>query len=81
MATPWSAPYDVMPDVRGEVWAGGMFTDRVARLDPKAGEITEYLMPRSTNMRRVWVDSSTTPPTFWSGSNHGASIVKVEPLD
>jgi virginiamycin B lyase len=81
VATPWSAPYDVMPDARGEVWAGGMFTDRVARLDPKAGEITEYLMPRSTNMRRVWVDSSTTPPTFWSGSNHGASIVKVEPLD
>ena len=81
VATPWSAPYDVMPDARGEVWAGGMFTDRVARLDPKAGEITEYLMPRSTNMRRVWVDSATTPPTFWSGSNHGASIVKVEPLD
>jgi len=29
----------------------------------------------------VWVDNSTTPVTFWAGSNHGASIVKVEPLD
>jgi streptogramin lyase len=81
VATPWTAPYDVMPDERGEVWAGGMFTDRVARLDPKTGQVTEYLLPRSTNMRRVYVDSATTPPTFWTGSNHGASIVKLEPLD
>jgi hypothetical protein len=29
----------------------------------------------------VWVDYSTNPVTFWVGSNHGASIVKVEPLD
>jgi streptogramin lyase len=81
LTTPWSAPYDVAPDDRGQVWAGGMFTDRVARLDPKTGEITEYLLPRSINIRRVYVDSSTTPPTFWAGSNHGASIVKMEPLD
>jgi streptogramin lyase len=81
VATPWSAPYDVMPDDHGEVWAGGMFTDRVARLDPKTSQIIEYLLPRSTNIRRVHVDSSTTPPTFWTGSNHGASIVKMEPLD
>jgi virginiamycin B lyase len=81
VATPWSAPYDVMPDDHGDVWAGGMFTDRVARLDPKTGRITEYLLPRSTNIRRVYVDSSMTPPTFWTGSNHGASIVKMEPLD
>jgi len=26
------------------------------------------------------VDNSTSPVTFWVGSNHGASIVKVEPL-
>jgi len=81
LATPWSAPYDVMPDEQGGVWAGGMFTDRVARLDPGTSQITEYLLPRSTNIRRVFVDSATTPPTFWAGSNHGASIVKVEPLD
>jgi streptogramin lyase len=81
VATPWSAPYDVTPDGHGEVWAGGMFTDRVVRLDPTTGWITEYLLPRSTNIRRVYVDSSTTPATFWTGSNHGASIVKLEPLD
>jgi len=27
------------------------------------------------------VDSSTERPVLWIGSNHGASIVKVEPLD
>jgi virginiamycin B lyase len=81
VATPWSAPYDVAPDDHGEVWAGGMFTDRVVRLDPKTGRIAEYLLPRSTNIRRVYVDSQTTPATFWTGSNHGASIVKMEPLE
>jgi hypothetical protein len=38
-------------------------------------------MPKDTNMRRVFVDNTTTPVTFWTGSNHAASIVKVEPLD
>jgi streptogramin lyase len=53
----------------------------VVRLDPKSGEAVEYPLPRDTNMRRMFVDNSTTPPTFWVGSNHGASIVRVEPLD
>ena len=34
-----------------------------------------------TNMRTVFIDNSTTPVTFWTGSNHGAALVKVEPLD
>jgi hypothetical protein len=38
-------------------------------------------MPAHTNVRRVWVDNKTTPVTFWVGSNHAASIVKLEPLD
>jgi hypothetical protein len=29
----------------------------------------------------VFVDNSTTPVTFWVGSNHGASVVKLEPLN
>jgi virginiamycin B lyase len=58
-----------------------MSTDRVLRLDPKGGRSTEYLLPRTTNMRRVFVDNSTTPVTFWVGNNHGASIIKLEPFD
>ena len=79
--TPESWPYDVAADTHGAVWAGGEYSDRVMRLDPGTGDITEYLLPRFTNIRRVFVDSSTTPATFWVGNNHGASIVKLEPQD
>jgi hypothetical protein len=58
-----------------------MFSDRVVRVNTTTGEAVEYLLPRSTNMRRVFVDNSTTPVTFWVGNNHGASIVKVEPQE
>jgi virginiamycin B lyase len=79
--TPWSAPYDIAYDKNGEAWTGSMLTDRILRLDPKTDQFTEYLLPRPTNIRRVFVDSSTTPVTFWVGSNHGASIIKLEPLE
>jgi streptogramin lyase len=79
--TEGSWPYDVTADKNGEAWSGGEFTDSVQRLNPKTGEFVEYLLPRFTNIRRVFVDNSTTPVTFWVGNNHGASIVKLEPLD
>jgi streptogramin lyase len=68
-------------DKGGNLYTGGMTTDRLAKIDPKTGQDTEYLMPRDTNMRRVFADDSTTPATIWTGSNHGAAIVKIEPLD
>lgn len=79
--TPWSAPYDAVVDKNGDAWTGSMLTDRIARLDTKTGQFTEYPLPRSTNIRRVFVDDSKNPGTLWVGNNHGASIVKVEPLD
>jgi streptogramin lyase len=81
LPTAWSQPYDAITDRNGEAWTGSMLSDRVARLDPKSGEFVEYLLPRRTNIRRVFVDNTTTPVSFWVGNNHGASIVKVEPLD
>ena len=77
----WSSPYDVITDRNGEAWTGSMLSDRVTRLNPETGQSINYLLPRNTNIRRVFVDNSTTPVTFWAGSNHGASIVKVEPLE
>jgi len=77
----WSAPYDVQLDKNEEAWTGSMLSDQVTRLNTKSGEVVQYLLPRSTNIRRVFVDNTTTPVTFWVGSNHGASIVKLEPLD
>jgi virginiamycin B lyase len=81
MPTRWTNPYDVTLDKNEEAWTGSMLNDRVVRLDTKTGNFTEYLLPRSTNIRRVFVDNSTTPVTFWVGSNHGASIIKLEPMD
>ncbi|HEY0438035.1 MAG TPA: carboxypeptidase regulatory-like domain-containing protein [Phenylobacterium sp.] len=77
----WSAPYDVIIDRNEEAWTGSMVTDKITRLDTKSGKSVEYLLPRKTNVRRVWVDNSTTPVTFWVGNNHGASIVRLEPLE
>jgi virginiamycin B lyase len=79
--SPWSAPYDVALDKTGQAWTGSMGTDRVLRLDPKTGQFTEYLLPRPTNIRRVFVDDSGARPALWVGSNHGASIIKLEPLE
>ena len=79
--TPWTGPYDVAIDRNGEAWTGSMLNDRVVRLNTKTGQTTEYLLPRFTNIRRVFVDNSTNPVSFWVGSNHGASIIKLEPLD
>ena len=79
--TPFSAPYDVVLDKNGDAWTGSMSSDRVLRLNPKTGQFTEYPLPRSTNIRRVFVDNTAAIPAFWVGNNHGASIVRVEPLD
>ena len=68
--TPWSAPYDAMAGKNGEAWTGSMLTDRVARLDIKNGQYTEYQLPRPTNIRRVFVDDSKKPGTLWVGNNH-----------
>ncbi|MFL6823934.1 MAG: hypothetical protein ACJ8FA_15355 [Xanthobacteraceae bacterium] len=81
MPTRWTNPYDIALDKNEEAWTGSMLNDHIVRLNTKTGEFIEYLLPRSTNIRRVHVDNSTTPVTFWVGSNHGGSIIKVEPLD
>jgi streptogramin lyase len=81
VAPRWSSPYDVITDKNEEAWTGSMVSDQVTRLNTRTGESINYLLPRTTNIRRVYVDNSTTPVTFWAGSNHGASIVKVEPLE
>jgi streptogramin lyase len=82
LPTPWSEPYDVVASKdASQVWTGSMITDQVTRLDVKTGQFTDYLLPRSTNIRRVFLQEDGPRPILWVGSNHGGSIVKVEPLD
>jgi virginiamycin B lyase len=78
--TPYSAPYDAIKDRNDFVWTGSMTTDRIARLNLKNDQFVEYLLPHSTNVRRVFVQDNAPEPIFWVGSNHGAAIVKLEPL-
>ena len=79
--TPWSAPYDAQKDKAGFAWTGSMLNDHVSRINTETGEVVDYLLPRTTNIRRVYTDNTTNPPSLWVGSNHGASIVKVEVLN
>ena len=82
MPNKYDWPYDVVAAKNGEVWTGSMLTDQVTRLDTKTGTMVQYLLPRTTNIRRVFVENQSGPrTTFWVGSNHGASIIKLEPLD
>ena len=37
-------------------------------INPATGDVVNYLLPRSTNIRRVFVDNSTNPVSFWAGS-------------
>jgi virginiamycin B lyase len=78
---PYTFPYRANIDKNGAIWASTMATDRVVRMDPKTGTTEQYLMPSETNMRTLYVDNSTTPVSFWVGSNHAHALVKVEPLD
>jgi virginiamycin B lyase len=75
-------PYDAILDKSGHVWTGGEPTDFVTRLDPKTGEMVQYLLPNvNTDIRRVYVDNFTDPPSMLVGENHRAKIVLVQPLE
>jgi streptogramin lyase len=54
-------PYDVFMDKNGELWSRGVASDRVLRFDPQSGRAIEYLLPRPTNIRRVFADNSANP--------------------
>ena len=78
---PYSHPYDVTVDKHGNVWAGGDASDHIVRLEPETGELTNYRLPGSVNVRRVFVDNRPDPVAVWIGANHEAAIIKLEPLD
>ena len=78
---PHTYPYRAAVDKNGEMWTGRHAHRPAVRMNPRPGATVEYPLPTETNMRTVFVDNSTSPITFWTGSNHGAALVKVEPLD
>ena len=42
---PYTFPYRAKADASGDIWTGGMSTDRIVRYNPKTGKTLEYLMP------------------------------------
>jgi streptogramin lyase len=82
LPTKYTYPYDVATNKdASEVWTGSMLNDLVVRLDTKTGKFTEYLLPKTTNIRRVFAQDGDHGSTLWVGSNHAGSIVHVEPID
>jgi len=77
----WESPYDAVADKNGEVWEVNESSDRIGRLDPKTGTWINYPLPRYSNLRRVFVDDRGPRPVVWSGNDHAASVIKLEPLD
>jgi len=50
---PQTKPYRAQIDKNGEIWTGGMHTDRAVRLDPKSGKTVEYLLRRRQHAHRL----------------------------
>ncbi|HEY7297627.1 MAG TPA: carboxypeptidase regulatory-like domain-containing protein [Xanthobacteraceae bacterium] len=81
LPTPYSMPYDAIFDDSTYAWTGGMGNDHVSRVNVETGEVVDYLLPSKTNIRRVDVDKSVNPSQLWIGNNHGAALIRVEPLE
>jgi len=78
---PMTQPYDAALDKNGYVWAVGHNSDRFQRLDPKTGEVTQYLLPRYTDARRIAMQDTPGPVTFWIANKNNPSVIKVQLTD
>ncbi|MBM3776620.1 MAG: hydrolase [Acidimicrobiia bacterium] len=78
---PFSSPYNARPDKHGNVWASSHGTDRLLRLDPKTGQILEYLMPVYYDARKIVTDNATERATIWLPNKNTAQLIRIEPLD
>jgi streptogramin lyase len=79
---PWFFPYDAHYDGQGYTWTGGIYADRVARLQIDSGEWNFYLLPFTANIRDIDLKPATSGGLsgLWIGHTHQALITLVEPL-
>jgi len=82
MPQPWTRPYDAQYDDKQYVWAGGMDSDLIVRLNPETGELNQYLLPNRTNIRHVevWKGEPNEMSSFWVGDQHAATLTHIEAL-
>ena len=78
----YSTPYTVSrPDKNGYVYAPSNTAERLMRLDPKTGEIVQYLIPTEFDTKKLALDPSTSRTTVWMANTRNARILRVEMLD
>jgi streptogramin lyase len=79
---PYFFPYDAHHDDQGYTWTGGIYADRVARLNVESGEWNLYLLPYEANIRDVNLQPAAGNGLsgLWIGHTHQAMITLVEPL-
>lgn len=78
----YTTPYTVtIPDKNGYVYASSNMSERLARLDPRTGEIIEYQMPTDFDSKKIAHDPTTDGTTLWMSNTRNARVVRVEPLD
>ncbi len=79
---PWFFPYDAHHDNTRYTWTGGIYADRVARLNLETGDWHFYLLPFEANIRDI--DLQPAPQGglsgLWIGHTHQGRITLVEPL-
>ena len=78
----YSTPYCVsVPDKNGYVYAPSNMSDRILRLDPKTGEIVEYLMPTELDTKEILLDPTSSRASVLFTNVRNARVVRLEPLD
>ncbi len=81
--TPFTRPYDAHYDEKGYNWSGGMDSDLIIRLNVESGHMNQYLLPKRTNIRNVYMQPGAPDElsSLWVGDQHGATITRVQPLE
>ena len=80
VSVPFAAFYEAGVDPKNHVgWAFDWHNDRLVRVNPRTGEVTEYPMPtRDVEGRRTVIDHSTNPPSVWIHGAGNGLIIRVQ---
>ena len=79
---PYTYPYtSSAPDNLGRVYLSSNMAERVLRLDPKTGEVVQYLVPTAFDSKKILYDPTARQTTLWLSNKRTARLLRVEVLD
>lgn len=79
MPHPYMQPYGIAVDKDHMVWVTSIASDRLVRFNPATQKMTEYDLPtRGTEMRHVYADNRTDPPTIWLPYDRTNKITRIQ---